>query len=171
MKHNNRIKFYNHEGQGFTLIELMIYGVILGMFLMVMTTMFTSMLDMQLASQATSAIAQDSRYIFSRLSFDFGKASEIIEPATIGNQGGVLRLDISGVTHTYSVNNGNLELSNDNGVMMLNSVGTVVSGVSFRRIGNPTGKHSVRIGFTLTSVVTGTAISQTGSYQTTIALR
>lgn len=157
--------------QGFTIIELMIYSAILGIFLVVLTTLFTSTLDLQLESEATTSVVADSRYIFSRFSYDIGRSSNITIPASLGEEANSMQLTIDGVPHTYSVTNGRLELASGTETNVLNSVGTVVSNVSFLRLGNVGGKHSVRIGITITSATQLPAGPEQRDYQTTITLR
>lgn len=157
--------------QGFTIVELIIYAGILTMFLYVLTGIFTEVIDMQLESETESAVIQDSRYILSRFGYDIGRASAIVTPAALGDQTSTLVLTIGGVNDTYSLVNGNLVFSDANGSGSVNSFGTTVSGLSFRRYGNLNGKNGVRIVFTLTSTTQRTMGPQTRDYQATIGLR
>ena len=52
--------------QGFTIVELMVYTTVLLGLLYVFTSVFTSILDVQMESETQSAIVQDSGYIFAR---------------------------------------------------------------------------------------------------------
>lgn len=150
---------------GFTIIELSIYGAILGGLLVVLTTLFTSTLDLQLESGTTTNVVFDSRYIFSRLSYDLGRATSITTPQSLGQEANTLELMIDGASFAYSVNNGLFELTTASGTDALNSEDTVVSDVRFLRLGNTGGKHSIRMDFTVTSGLVSRA------YQTTVALR
>jgi hypothetical protein len=156
---------------GFTIVELILYAGILTMFLYVLTNIFTSVLDMQLESETQSAVIQDSRYILSRFGYDIGRASAIVTPAALGDQTSTLVLTIGGTNYTYSVVNGNLILADANNSGSVNSFGTMVSGVSFRRYGNLNGKNGVRIAFTLTSTTERISGPETRDYQATIGLR
>ena len=157
--------------KGFTIVELIIYTAILTVFLYVLTSMFTSVLDMQLESETESAVIQDSRYILSRFSYDMSRASAIVTPAALGDETNTLVLTIGGTNYTYILVNGNLVLSYAGGSGSVNSFGTSVSNVSFRRYGNQNGKNGVRIAFTLTSTTQRTFGSQIRNYQATIGLR
>jgi hypothetical protein len=53
----------------------------------------------------------------------------------------------------------------------LNSYGTTVSNVSFRRYGNINGKHSVRLAFTLTSTTQRTSGAEIQNFETTLGLK
>lgn len=133
--------------------------------------MFSSILDVQLESETQSAIIQDSGYIFSRLQYDIGRASSIQTPASLGQSSGSLVLQINGSGYTYSVSNGLLLIENAGSSASLNSVGTTVSNVSFRRYGNINGKNSVSVVFTLTSTTQRTHGYESQDFQSTIGLR
>ena len=157
--------------QGFTLVEMLIYSGILVVFLYVLTSMLVSILDLELNSQTTSVMSQDSRFILSRFEYDIARASDIVTPASLGQQTTTLVLHIGASDYTYSLNNGNLELAGPSENGSLNSYGTTVSNVSFRRYGNVSGKNSVRIVFTLTTTTQRTSGAETQDFQTTIGLR
>jgi hypothetical protein len=157
--------------QGFTIVELLIYTGILTIFLYVLTNIFTSVLDMQLESESAGPVVTDGRYILSRLTYDISHASSIVTPATIGGEGSTLVLHIGSSDYTYNVSNGNLVLTTPLGNGSLNSYGSTVSNVSFRRYGNTNGKNSVRVVFTLTSTTIRQSGADSRDYQTTIGLR
>jgi type II secretory pathway pseudopilin PulG len=156
---------------GFTIVELLIYCGILTVFLYVMTNIFTSVLDMQLESETASAVVTDGRYILSRLTYDIGRASSIVTPASLGAQTANLVLHIGASDYTYAVANGNLVLTSGAVSGALNGYGTQISNVSFRRYGNVNGKNSVRVMFTLTSVTQRRSGPETRDYETTIGLQ
>ena len=165
------MRTYMRSKLGFTIVELSIYGAILGIFLVVLTTLFTSTLDLQLESEATTDVVADSRYIFSRFSYDIGRATAITIPASLGLETNSMQLTIDGTVYTYSVNNGRLELVSGAGTDPLNSAGSLVSDLSFLRLGNVGGKHSLRINLTITSTTKLPGGPEIREYQTTIALR
>jgi hypothetical protein len=157
--------------QGFTIVELIIYTGILTIFLYVLTNIFTSVLDMQLESESTGPVVADGRYILSRFTYDITHASAIITPSTLGGESTSLVLRVGASDYTYSLSNGNLTLTTPLGAADINSYGSRVSNVSFRRYGNAGGKNSVRIVFTLTSTTTRQSGSEIRDYQTTIGLK
>jgi hypothetical protein len=165
------ISILKNDHYGFTIMEMLIYGAILSTFLVVLSTMFSSVLESQLESEATAAVTQDSRYVFSRLSYDIGKASAILTPSNIGDQTSSLQLTINGSTYSYALNNGELVLTNSFGQNALTSSGTIVSGLTFKRLGLSGGKQSIRIGFTLTSKTNRISGPEVRTFQTTFALR
>ncbi len=162
---------HTHAQSGFTLVEMMIYGAILMSFLAVLTALFSSLIETQLSSESHSSLAQDGRYVFSRLSYDMGRASGITIPDTLASSSGVLQLTINGNSHTYAANNGNFEVTNALGTIRLNNVDTSVSNMTFQRLGTSGGKQSIKIDFTLTSLITRRQGVENRSFSTTFALR
>ena len=160
-----------HKKRGFTVIELLIYMALLTGFLLILTRVFSSTLDIQLDSEANSSIQQDSRYILSRLTYDIQRAQAVTTPAAIGGSGSTLALTISGVTNTYTLSGNNLTLTNASPAAQLNSQNSSVSAVLFKRIGNAGGKDTVQLSFTLTSVVKRLQGSDVKSFQTTVGRR
>jgi len=156
---------------GFTIVELIIYCGILVAFLYVTTSIFTSVIDMQLESETASAVVVDGRYILNRFTYDIGRASSIVQPAALGAQSSNLVLHIGASDYTYALTGGNLMLSSPSGDGALNGYGTNVSNVTFRRYGNVDGKHSVRLTFTLTSTTQRSSGPEVRNYETTIGLR
>lgn len=159
------------KNKGFTIVEMLVYMGLLTGFLVVLTQIFLSSLDVQLASERTSSVAQDGRYILSRLEYDVARAQAITVPVALGGQAGSLQLTIAGIPHTYLVDNGNLTLTNALGTNTVNSVGTGISGFTVRRLGNVNGKQSARVSFILTSTTEGPTGPEVRTYQTTIGIR
>lgn len=157
--------------KGFTLVEMLLYGAILMMFLTVLTALFSSLIELQLSSESNTSLAQDGRYIFSRLSYDVGRASDIILPASAGGTGTTLHITISGSSQVYSVVGGNLTVTNSSGTYTLNSSGTSVSGLTVRRLGNTGGKQSVQVLYTITSRTTREYGVESRTFQSAFALR
>jgi type II secretory pathway component PulJ len=160
-----------HKKKGFTIVELLIYMTLLSGFLLLMTRIFSSTLDVQLESESQSAIQQDSRYILSRLTYDIQRATSVTTPATQGGSGATLAMVIGGVTNTYALSGTNLTLTNSNPADQLNSINTQVSGLLFKRIGNVGGKDTVQVQFTLTSSTKRIQGADVKSFQTTVGLR
>src|SRR3990167_7290655 len=82
---------------GFTIVELVIYMGLFSILLVVMTQLFISTLKVQLSSESTSNVEQDSRFILARMMFDTQNASDIVIPATLGAApGNTLHIRVSG---------------------------------------------------------------------------
>lgn len=151
---------------GFTLVEMLLYMGLLSMFLVVLTGIFFSIIDVQLSSQATSVVQQDGQYLLVKLAADIQRADSITTPLNLGDTSTSLDLVISGVNHNYALNNGRLELTDDMGSYSMSSDGVSVSQLSFQRLGNVGGINTIKFGFTMDQ--TGT---RTRNFQTTIGLR
>ena len=144
---------------------------ILTILLVITMQMFSSIFDIQLESQATSSVAQDSKYIMGRFTYDLNRAESISTPS-VGSLSQTLALIIDGETFTYSLSGGGLILENNTTgtIDQLNSSETTVSNVSFLRLdGN--GKDSVQMSFTLTSETIRRGGKEVESFQTTAGLR
>lgn len=160
--------------QGFTLVEMLLYMGLLTILTALLTRIFTAILDIQLESEAHSAVQQDSRYLFSRFVYDINRASAIVTPSAPGVQSQTLVLLVNGISYTYALANDNLTLTNDAGVAALNSYGTKVPSATFTRYGN-TGstqkKDSVQILLTVQSITQPITGPKQETLETTITLR
>lgn len=161
----------NHARTGSTLIELVLYMGIFSMLLGMLLTVFSSILSVQLESEASSSVTMDGTYILNRLSYDVGRAQSIVLPASPGQSGNTMEVFIDGQSYTYQESNGTLTLVAGSAIDTLTGVGTNLSLLSFTRLGNPNGKHSVRVSYTLTSSTRTFQGPRVQSFQTTMTLR
>jgi prepilin-type N-terminal cleavage/methylation domain-containing protein len=139
---------------GFTLIELTVYMGILAILISVLSSVFGSIVDVQLQSGATSSVDQDGRYIMAKLTHDVKSASAMILPANPGDVTDTLQITINSINYTYGLDsNNNLEVTDDGSGTsdMLNSYDTSVSNLSFTRIGSGDNNDTVNVSYTLTS--------------------
>lgn len=153
---------------GFTLVEMLISMGIMSILLVILTQVFGSILNMKLRSQATTSVAEDSRYLFSRLTYDIARASDLSVPNS-----STLILTVAGSTYTYSLIDTTLMLSVDGGQSQsLNSVGTKINSLNFTRYTDQGNKKLVQIRFVIAST-TIQAGGSTGERQltTTVATR
>lgn len=157
--------------KGFTLVELIIYMGLLAILMTILTRLFTATIDVQLSSEATGAVEEDSRYIYSRLAYDLTRADSIVTPASPGVSANSLTMMIGPVVNTYSVSNTSLMLANDQGVSELNSYGTSISNVLFTQLGPVTGKKSIQVKYTITSTIQSSSGPDTRNMETTITQR
>jgi len=146
---------------------------ILAVLLTVLTSIFTSALDVQSESNATSSVEQDGNFILARLSYDIHRASGINIPATNGATANNFQIVIGGVNYTYSIDgNNNLVLANDLGTNNLNDYGSSVSNFSVLRLGNTGGiENALQISFTITSRLKRVSGYETKNFQTNLSLR
>lgn len=155
--------------KGFTLVELLIYMGLLSILVGILSTIFVSIIDVQLNSRATSNVEQDGRFILARLTHDIQSASSIVSPNAAGGSGNSLQIHVDSTNYTYSLNNGNLQVTSGSEVNNLNGVNTRVSGLTFLRVGDGDNDDTVRINFTVSSTTSGPN-TESRSYQTTLGL-
>lgn len=155
------------------MVELLLYMGILAVLLTVLTSIFTSALDVQSESQTTSSVEQDGNYILARLSYDIHRAQSINIPTANGITNNNFQIVIGGVSYTYSIDgNNNLILTNDLGANNLNNYGTSVSAFSVKRLGNVGGiENALKINFTVTSRVKRISGFEAKNFQTNLSLR
>lgn len=169
------MKKINIASSGFTLIEFLLYMGILSIFLIILTQTFTSILDVQLESEATSTLTQDGNFILSRFAYDINRAKTILIPANPGDQGSTLQLSIDGINYTYTLDslNKNIMLTSNLGQFQLNSFDTSITGLNFERFGNPTPpvSNTITISFTLASKTIRNTGPEKRTYQTTVGIR
>lgn len=163
--------------QGFTIVELLIYMGILSIVLVVLTQIFTTIVDFQLQSQSVSSVQQDGRFIMSRLQYDINRAQTIVNPA-LGTQSTQLTITINGTNYQYSLSAspGNMQL-NDGATDILNSYDTNVSNLTFTHFGNatsvqiPNPKNAIKVSFTITSKIQSNGNFETKNFESTIGIR
>lgn len=159
------------ESKGFTFVELLLYMGLLSLLLLIQAQILTSVLGVRLESEANSAIQQDTRFILAKLIYDINRADNIVLPATPSAQSETLSLTIDNVLNTYSLSGENLIITNNLGSNNLNSYGTRISNLSFKRLGNAGGKNTVTISFTLVSTTQREYGPETRTIQATAGLR
>lgn len=140
--------------RGFTLIELLLYMGLLSIFLVVLTSIFLSILDAQLRSETSSAVDVDGKFLLNRLSWDIHRASGIIVPAAAGQTSSQLTLTISGGNYAIASSSGALQLTTGGVSERLTGASTTLTGFSVTRRGNPNGKDTLTITFSLSSQTT-----------------
>ena len=164
---------------GFTLIELAIYGGLLGILLVILSEFFVALLNVQLVSSADTAVDQDGKYIVARMSYDFKRAKAILAPS-LGQAAATVSATINDAgtdyTYRYALTNTNLLLTvGASAATPLNSDATKVTSFSVSRIGNSgqsgSAKDTLQISFTLQSVASTSSGRNQAQYQTTVSLR
>ena len=158
--------------KGFTIIEFLIYIGILSIFLIVVSQIFVSSLNLRLGEQSTSNLEQDGRFISARLIYDISRASTIDQPTSDGTSSNTLSLTIAGQSYSYSLQNSNLILSDASNSDQLNGYDTTVTNLNFLRLGNPGGDgDAVTFSFTLTGNYRTNLNTETRNFTSTVTLR
>lgn len=167
-----------YRNRGFTLIELALYGGLLGILLLVLSQFFIAILDVQLTSSSDSALEQDSKYIMQRMTYDVRRMKSVSAP-TLGQTGNALSgiiTDPGGdTTYSFASSSGNLYVTIGGVATRLNSDGTTMTAFSVSRIGNSGqlvgAKDTIQLLFTVQSVIATPSAAKSLSTQTTISLR
>ena len=157
--------------KGFTMVELLLYMSLLTILLIVLTTLFVQILDVRLESEADSSTSSEGQFIMSRLAYDIGRANAVLIPTVLGDQTNSLQLTISGINYNYVINSNNLTLTDAIGTEKLNTTDTRISNLTFTRLGNTSGKNTIRLQYAITSSVSRISGPQVENFQTTIGLR
>lgn len=158
---------------GFTLVELLVYMGVLTILVSILSSLFKSIADVELSSKATSSVDQDSRFIISRLIHDMQTATAIVTPNSAGATSNTLQITVNSVNYTYSSVSGSLKFDNPNypgETNYLNSIDTILTNLSFTRIGSGDNKDTIQVNFTLKSVSKQNGGAEQRSYQTTLGL-
>lgn len=166
-----KLRMTRKNNKGFTLVEMLIYMALLGIFLITLTDMFVAILNVKAESESTSAVEQDGRYILARLAYDVEKATAVTTPASLGGNGSTLVLTIDGTTHSYSINADNLQLVDNLGTYNLNSSESKISSINFHRLGNSGGKDTIKINFTIDSATQSNKGVESRTFNTTVGRR
>jgi len=136
---------------GVTLVEMLITMGLLAFFLVITASMFTATIDTQNQSTGYNAVLSDGRFIMTRLNYDIARATAISTPTSLGGSASSLVMTVGGNTYTYALSGNNLQLTDNIGTANLNGNGTTISSLTFQRLGNTSGKDTVRYTFTVTS--------------------
>lgn len=93
---------------GFTLVELLVYFGLFSILLVVMTSVFISMLEQRTEDTAQSFLQQESQYLLTKLKSLVYEADTIVLPADPGDSGTSLSFQAQGVTKTLFIDSGRL---------------------------------------------------------------
>ena len=167
------MKLFKKKELGSSVVELLLYMAILSVFLIVLTRIFISALDVQLESEAGSAIEQDGNYILAKLAYDMHRAKSINAPSSYGlPAANNFQIVINSENYSYSIDaNNNLILTNNSGINALNSYDSSVSVFSIQRLGNGKVEDTLKINYTIesrTKRISGNEAPR--NYQTTLSL-
>jgi len=164
------------------MIELLIYIGLLTLFLTVLTTLFVSIFKLQLTTQSTSSLTQDTRFIIARMGYDIENAKSISTPLSLGQTTNSLTFtDSNNNTFTYALVANNLTLNGPsipNGTNTnINGADTSISNITFQRIGTQPPAPAtpppptIQVIFTINSNVIEKNIPRSQDIQTTYGLR
>jgi hypothetical protein len=140
---------------GVTIVELLVYmGIFMG-FLVLLSGMFVSTLDVQQTATDTARIEQDSQYLYSRLQYDINRATAVTTPANDGDTSQTLALTTATGNISYILDNNQLKLVSAAGTNVLTSPEIMATSVSFQKLGDGGDAKSIRIQLNLQSTKPG----------------
>ena len=156
----------------FTLVEMLLVMGIMSILLVILTQVFASILSLRMRSVATTAVAQDSRYLISRLSYDVIRPQYIVAPLP-GSSDNALVLTIDGNTFTYALQGDALTLSvNAASPERLTDIYTAITGATFTRNSDMGDKKSINIVLNIESkIIVPGGVSGARQLTTTLATR
>lgn len=157
---------------GATLIELLLYIVLLSMLLLSVFNIFSRILSTRNRSLSVSLIQRNGNFLLTKLIADIKSAQAVAAPVNIGGSDTTMSLRIGITTSVYTLNSGRLQVNSGSGNINLNDADTSVSNFIVKKFGNLNGKPALEIGFTLTSlVVEDNGQTKSESYHTITSLR
>jgi hypothetical protein len=162
------MSYIKNTNQGTTIVELLLYSLLLSIFLLALFNIFSQILNARNRSQSITLVQRNGNYLLTRLASDIKDASSVTTPISIGSSATTMSLTIGTTINTYSLSSGRLQINSHN----LNDVDTTVSHFIVKKIGNIGGKSTLQIGFTLTSNIVDTSgAPRSQSYFTATTLR
>jgi hypothetical protein len=128
---------------------------IFSILIVVLLQLFVSIFDVQLESQATSAVVSDGRFIINKLTNDIKNATGVTIPATAGASMQTLVISNGIPTLTYKLTNNNLTVTDSSlgSTDQLNSTNSAVTAINFLRLSDTKGQNAntITVTFTLNS--------------------
>lgn len=168
-KQLSTFNFQLSSSKGFSLVEFLVYMGVFSILLVVLSSLFATVIDAQLESKSTSSVDQDGRYIMAKLMHDFQANDPVIikTPAASGGSATSLAINLNNapVDTTYSLDaNNNLLLTDNGGASQLNTADTTISNLNVTRLGAGD-NATVRVSFTVTSTTRRKNGVETKTYQ------
>lgn len=164
------MKISSDKSYGYSIVEIIIYIGMLSVFIVVLTGIFISTIDIKLESESISDIEQDGRYIIAKLAYDINRAQSISSPS-LGTSDNTLQITVNGVNESFTLNNGKIQITKNNTTDDLNGFNSSISNLTFQRLGNASGKNNVKISFTISSITQRSKGPETKIFQTTVGIR
>lgn len=135
--------------KAFTLIEIIIYMALFSTLLIVLSTLFSTIIDQQFGNKVKSAIETDYFFITSRIKYESYLADKILTPSQVGDSSLLFVYEVDGKSRILRSRGNNLELIIEDKIYQLNSSETMFLDASFKRKGNIEGRQIIEIKATL----------------------
>lgn len=165
--HNN-----NHQAeQGFSLVELLLYMGLLSVFLVVISTFFVSILDVQSRALSSSELEENSKFISNRLKYELRSAESATNSAELGAASSSIVLIRDSVSYTFSVLDNTLQRASASATVVLHDDDVQLSNFSVVRVGNEGQFDTFIIDYSLTSATQVGGDADQRDYQLTVGMR
>ena len=139
--------------KGASIIEVIIYTFLAISLLLVITDIFSSLLDKSRESVSFSEVETDAKFINQKLLNNFSSATDILVPSLLNQPTTSLSFLANSTSYSYFLSGSNL-LINEGGIInRLNSYGTQVNNFTVTRLGNSGGKSLLKISYDLRSTI------------------
>lgn len=152
-------------------MEMVVYMGILSILLLLFIDMFAMLVNKQLETEGISAVQQDAQYVFSRLSYDFGRANSISLPTSPSSPAATLRLLIDSTLFTYSASSSALIATASGSINQLNSAHTSISNLTFQRLGTGNRSDVIQVRCDISSKVKKQSGYEVTHFATTYGIR
>ena len=162
-------KLKTDRQKGFTLIEVLVYGVVFSLFLLLTVQVFVTIKTTSANSLSMVSLIENYTRIFFDLNQTIRGAQDVVSP-TAGNSAASLSLNSGEIV--YQVNNGVLEKVVGGQALALTDEGVSIGSATFTSVGEATQTASIKIQMTLDSnylLESGKNLSE--QLETTIGLR
>jgi len=157
--------------KGSSIIEVIIYTFLSLTLLLVLTDVFSQLLNKSQESVSMSEVEVDGKFISQKIYNQIAQASGISLPANLGDTSNTFTLAINSSNYSYYLSGTNMFLNDGITIERLNSYGTTVSNLTAQRLGNPGGKPIIRISFDITSTIIQAQGNESKNYLITAGLR
>jgi|SRR3989344_3121640 len=157
--------------KGATIIEIIIYSLLSISLILVLTDVFSSLLEKSKESVSFSEVESDGKFISQKLLNHLPAASSVSIPANLGDLASTLSFTANGSSYSYYLSNSDLYLNENGTANKLNSYGTQVSNLTIQKLGNSGGKPVLKIGFNLKSTIIQPKGYEEKTYDLTIGTR
>ncbi len=157
---------------GFTLVEILIYMGLFTIFLLILSGIFVSTLEIQQNTHDTARVEEDSHFLYARLQYDILRADEVQKPSVSGESSDTLTLLSDGKVLSYQLINDQLTLSVDSGPpQLLTGPEITVTKLEFIKLGKEDEHPSIKANLTLQSSTQNTSVPETRELSYTFGTR
>lgn len=138
--------------KAFSLVEVLFYVAMLSVFILVLSTFWGTLQDVQLKGKAMNTVSTEAAFMLNRITQSIRNASSISSPAAGGSASGLtLTSSTPALNPTiFDLNNGNVRISSGaNPYTNLNSPWVTVTNLTFSNLTGANAKGVIRIQMTV----------------------